>query len=313
MMKRGLILFILFGIAWAWHVTPLRAQNSIAVSVPISYGHLKYGKHDIRSKGGFHPTLGLTFRHQFSENWQFAIGVNYRKYSGFMDYNGMKDSVHLYTIDPETGIHNYFLCQVFHSIEKQTVTFLEPNIRLEYIKPLSSRVDLIAGIGLVFGIHLAETNEMTSGSYDRYTWFYDNHNWPDEIESMNLGTYEEFLYPWPGNIFKNSFFALGEIGFSFKFSSRWRLLMMLNAQHSLLNVQVKHRDTFTHHWSYSGIAASEIPKGVRAISAGLEIGLVFEFRNPNNRRFGTSQRGNFGKSTNNRSRSHIRAVHCPSF
>jgi hypothetical protein len=95
---------------------------------------------------------------------------------------------------------------------------------------------------------------------------------------MNLDTYTNFLNPLPGNTFKHSLFALGGIGFRFKLSESWSFLTLLNVQHSLLNIQAK-QDVFTHNESYSGIAASQIPKGVHAISAGLEIGLTYRFGN----------------------------------
>jgi hypothetical protein len=249
---------------------------------------LKYQKNDIRSTGDFDIGFGITFRHQFSENWQFAISINHRKYNGTINYNGMIDSVHL--TDHSEG-HNYFLYQIFNSTEKQSVTYIEPNIRLEYVLPLLSAIDFIAGIGLVYGINFAETNQMTSGSYRRYAWYYENHNTIDYLPSMNLDTYTDLLNPLSGKTFKHSLFALGEIGFRFRLSSNWSLLTMLNAQYSLLNIQAK-QDVFTHHWSYSGIVASKIPQGVRAISAGLEIGLTYHFEK--------SQK-----------RSQLRGVYCP--
>jgi hypothetical protein len=291
MMTRILIVLLLVG---AYCIRPLQAQNSIAVSAFPTYGWLKYSKHDVSSKGDFDIGFGLTFRHQFSENWQFAIGVNYRTYHGTIDYKGMVDSVRM--TEPAEG-HNYFLYQTFNSTEAQTVTFVEPNIRLDYIQPLSRHIDFIAGLGLVYGIHIAETNQMTGGSYNRYAWYYENHNTIDYLPSMNLDTYEDFLNPLLNNAFKHSFFALGEVGFRFHLSRRWQLLTMLNVQHSLLNVQAKQRDIFTHHWSYSGIVASEIPKGVRAISTGVEIGLSFLLESQPK------------KSSRNPGK--IRSLHCP--
>jgi hypothetical protein len=45
-------------------------------------------------------------------------------------------------------------------------------------------------------------------------------------------------------------------------------------QYSLHNTQAI-QDDFIQHQSYSGIAASRIPQGVRAVSAGLELSLSF--------------------------------------
>jgi outer membrane protein OmpA-like peptidoglycan-associated protein len=274
-MKRQFLIWF-FGFS----VLNLNAQdvpsNSIGASVLPAYNRIKYHKDDVRSKGDFNMGLDLNFRRQFHENWQFAIGVNYRKYYGTIDFKGLIDSVHF--VEPSEG-HKYYLFQVFNSIEQQSVTFLEPNIRLEYVLPLSSAVDFIAGIGLSFGINIAEKNEMTSGSYQRYAWFYEDHNLIEDLPMVNLGTYEDFLNPIEGKIFKHSLLGLGGAGFRFNLSRNWQLLTIFNFQHSLLNIHAR-RDVFTHHSSYSGIAASDIPKGVHAVSAGAEIGLIYRFGFP---------------------------------
>ncbi len=286
MIKRIWIGIWIFGCC----VTLARAQtsNSLAVSALPAYNWLKYHKADVQSTGDFDLGLGLTFRRQFHKNWQFAIGVNYRKYSGSMDYNGLRDSVHI--IDPSEG-HKYYLYQIFNSSETQSLTCIEPNIRLEYVQTLSSAVDFIVGVGLVYGINIAENNQMTSGSYRRYAWFYENNNIIENLPSMNLTTYSDFLNPLQGATFKHSLSALGEIGFRFNLSAKGQIFTLLNLQMSLLNIQAK-QDVFIHHQSYSGIAASDIPQGVRAVSAGIEIGLSYRF-------------------VKTKKRPAMRGVHCP--
>ncbi|MCL2027923.1 MAG: hypothetical protein FWG79_05485 [Bacteroidales bacterium] len=274
-------------------------SNSFTVSALPAYNWLKYSKNNTLSSGDFDVGFGLTFRPKpLTGNLQLAIGVNYRKYYGTMDFNGLVDSVHMTTEDIATGVHHrYFLYQAFNSTEQQTVTYIEPNIRLEYSAPLASRVDFMGGLGVAYGMHFAESNEMTSGSYRRYAWFYENNNLIENNPAGNLSTYTNFLNPSAGETFKHSLFALGEIGFRFHLSSRWQLLTLFNVQYSLLNIQAK-QDAFTQHDSYSGIAASEIPQGIRAISAGVEIGLTH--------RFEKSQR-----STKKRRYPTMHGAHCP--
>jgi hypothetical protein len=294
MKKLIFIIILAFGYfipVGAWRPTP-QPSNSITISALPAYHWLNYHKNDVRSTGNFDIGFGLTYRHQFNENWQLAIGANYRKYYGNMDYNGMVDSAHFVTIDEGASIpeQKYFLYQIFNSTEVQTVTYIEPNIRLEYVKPLNSAIDFIGGIGLAYGINIAETNEMTEGSYQRYAYFYENHNLIENFLPMNLGTYSDFLNPLQGTVFKHSLFALGEIGVRFDLSSNWQLLAMLSMQYSIPNIQ-NLQDVFTHHESYSGIAKSEIPKGVHAISVGVEVGFTY--------RFSKSQR--------------MRAIPCPAY
>lgn len=260
-------------------------SNSITISTLPAFNLLmyskisnlqKYGTANGFGKDNFDLGFGLTYRHQFSNNLQLAIGVNYRKYYGSIDYNGFKDSVHLTTYDELLGPQNYYLCQIFNSREEQSVTYIEPNVRLEYVLALHSAIDFIGGIGVSLGINIAESNIMKSGSYNRYANFYENHNLIEDLPSMNLGTYSDFINPLPGKTFKYSLFALGEAGFRFKLSRRWHILTMLNVQYSLLNIQKK-QDVFTHHESYSGIAASKIPSGVHALSLSLEVGISCSF------------------------------------
>ncbi|MCL2028240.1 MAG: hypothetical protein FWG79_07110, partial [Bacteroidales bacterium] len=220
---------------------------------------------------------------------------NYRKYTGNINFNGMKDSTHM--TESAEG-HRYYLHQIFNSTEAQTVTYIEPNIRLEYVQPLSGAIDLIAGIGAGYGIHYAETNEMTAGSYRRYAYFYESHNLIDLSPELNLGTYTDFLNPLPGNTFRHSLFALGEVGFRFRLSQNWQFLTLFNIQYSLLTIQAK-QDIFTHHDSYSGIAASEIPGGVRAVSIGVEVGLSYQF----------SKTTKYAKPSTKRPQ--MRGVYCP--
>ena len=258
-----------FSVMFSCIVYAQKSSGSVNISAIPAYNWLKYHANDINSEGAFDVGFGITYRHKFHDYFHFAFGVNYRKYHGFIDFNGMRDSVHL--VEDSEG-HKYFLYQIFNNTEEQTVVFLEPNIRVEYVLPLTSAIEFIAGLGLAFGINLAETNRMTSGTYRRYAWYYENHNTIDFLESMNLATFDDFLNPLPGKTFKNSLLALGEIGFRFNISPNLQILTLFVVQHSLMNVHAR-RDHFIHHWSYSGIAASEIPKGVHAVSAGLELGL----------------------------------------
>ncbi len=271
MIKRICTLVLIFGCC----ITFVKAQpsNSLAISALPAYNWLKYHKADIHSAGDFDLGFGLTFRKPLSKQFQLAIGVNYRKYNGSIDYDGLIDSV--YTSEEAEG-HNYIFYQIFNSTEAQSATYIEPNIRLEYVNSLTPAIEFIGGIGLAYGINMAETNKMTSGSYRRYAWYYENYNLIENMPSMNLDTYTDFLNPLKGKTFEHSLFALGEAGFRFKLSSKLHLLTMLNLQVSVLNIQAR-QDIFSHHWSYSGIAASEIPQGVRAISAGIEIGLSYKF------------------------------------
>ncbi|MCL2028040.1 MAG: hypothetical protein FWG79_06070 [Bacteroidales bacterium] len=286
MTNRILILFFVFTIAnfiapvGAYCIRPHEPQTStLTVSVLPAHNHLKYQKNDAQSTGNYDIGAALTFRTPIRNssfvirNFQLAIGVNYRKYHGNIDFRGMTDSVHL-TESAEN--HNYFLYQIFNSTEEQTVTYIEPNIRLEYVQPLSGAIDLIAGVGLGYGIHYAETNEMTDGSYRRYAYFYESHNLIDLSPELNLGTYTNFLNSSQGNTFKHSLFALGEVGFRFRLSQNWQLLTLFNIQYSLFTIQAK-QDQFVHHGSYSGIAGSEIPGGVRAVSMGVEVGFSYQF------------------------------------
>jgi hypothetical protein len=268
-----------------------KSPNSTDISVLPAYNWLKYSANEINSEGAFDVGFGLTYRRQFHPFFQFAIGVNYRKYYGTIDFNGMRDSVHM--IDPAEN-DLYWFYQIFNHSEAQTLTRIEPNVRLEFLFPLSFTVDFIAGAGLGFGINLTETNRMTNGSYRRYTWYYENHNTLENVQGLGLGTYADFLNPLSGQAFKHSLFALGGIGFRFRILPNLQILTLLNIQHSLLNVQAK-QDIFIHHWSYSGIARSDIPQGVRAISAGLELSLGFRF--PRVEKPKTPQK--------------IRSAHCP--
>lgn len=277
MMKRTFILAIVFACVtstFARQPAQQSSGSSLTVSALPAYNQLRYGKNDVRSSGDFDIGFGLTFRTRLSNNLQLAIGVNYRNYNGFIDFNGMRDSAHF--TEPAEG-HGYFLHQIFNNTETQSVTYIEPNIRLEFVQPLTPAIDFIAGIGLGFGIHFAESNQMTDGSFRRYAYFYDIHILVEDFPPMGLTTFTDFQNPLPGNTFRHSLFALGQIGFSFRLSESWRFLTLFNVKHSLLNIQAK-QDVFIHHDSYSGIVASDIPNGVHALSAGLEIGLTYRFR-----------------------------------
>jgi hypothetical protein len=292
MKKRIYILLLIVTIVETHNCASLHAQSSLTPAVLSAYNWLKYEKNNARSTGDFDIGFGLTYRHQFKNNFQLAIGVNYRKYYGNIDFNGMRDSIRLTEFSEG---HNYFLHQVFNSTEQQSVTYIEPNIRLEYVLPLisvaerSRGIDFIAGIGLVYDINFAETNEMTGGSFRRYAWFYENNNLIENLPSMGLGTFTNFQNPSQDEVFRHSLFALGEVGFRFRLSQNWSLLTMLVAQHSLLNIQNQPYD-FISHDSYHGIAASDIPKGVRGISLGLELGLTYHFTKSQ-----TSARSSAGK------------------
>jgi hypothetical protein len=300
------------------NLTSLKAQgfkplpeHSVTVSFLPAFGWLQYQKDTVKSERGFNKNtlntaFGVTYRKQLSDRWQVAYGMDYRQYTGVIKFNGLRDSVAMKDWIADNGIfHNYYFIQIFNNTEEQKVTYLEPNIRLEYLQPLGSeRIHLLVGLGLKYGINLGfvkprlridfgeESNRMTAGTYERNAYFYENHNFIDALPSVNLYTYFDFLaddHPdFPSNkpvrkydklIFKHSFFALGEIGFRFSFSRKWHLKTMLNIQHSLLNVQ-NSQDPLLGHFIYSGIAASDIPGGVRAISAGVEIGLSYRFEIP---------------------------------
>ena len=264
-----LILCLHLGILFA--MPRQKPVNTINVTALPAYNWLKYHANDIQSEGKFDVGLGLVFRRQFHEHFQFAAGINYRKYHGTIDFNGMKDSVHM--IDPAEN-DRYWLYKIFNQAEAQTLTCIEPNIRLESLLPLNSSVIFIAGIGLGLSVNLAETNQMTRGSFRRYAWYYENHNTLEYVPSLGLDTYTNFQNPIQGKAFKHSLFALGEIGFRFNFSPNFQVLMLGIFQYSLHNTQAI-QDDFIQHQSYSGIAASHIPQGVRAVSAGLELSLSF--------------------------------------
>ena len=278
MMKYMFRLIAIIVLVGAGFARPITAQSSLTVSVLPAYNQLRYGKNNIRSSGDFDVGFSLTFRTRLTNNLQLAIGVNYRNYNGFIDFNGMRDSAHF--TEPSEG-HRYFLFQIFDNTETQNVTYIEPNIRLEFIQNLTPAIDFIAGIGLGFGIHFTENNAMTSGTFRRYAYFYDIHVLIENFPAMGLTTFSDFQNPLSGNTFGHSLFALAHVGFQFQLSPRWQFLALLNVQHSLLNIQ-NNQDVFIHHESYSGITASDIPGGVHAFSAGLELGFAY--------RFGTVQR-----------------------
>jgi hypothetical protein len=266
-------------------LTSVKAQNftshylkplpdrSITISVLPTFGWLKYQKSGIHSKGDFHVGCGITYRQQFSEKWQIAYGLDYRTYTGTITFDSVIMSADM--VENAEG-HRYYFHQLFNNTEQQKVTYLEPNIRLEYVQPLTPYINLMLGFGLKYGINLAESNRITDGYYIRNTYFYENHNFIEDLESMNLTQYMDFLNPFPGKNFSHSFLALGQIGFRFRLSSKWQLKTLLNVQHSLQNVQAK-PTVLLDHWRYSGVAASEIPGGVHAISIGAEIGLSYRF------------------------------------
>ena len=263
------------------HASP--SSNSITFSALPAYNWLNYHKPDTRSLGDFDIGAGLTYRSkpitgngsQGTGYLQLAIGVNYRKYHGAIDLHGLTDSVHLAEPAEE---HKFVLYQTFSSTEAQSVTYIEPDIRLEYVQPLSSAIEFVGGLGVAYGINFAESNEMTSGSYQSLARYYEHNNHPiHDLPSVNLGTHTDFFNLLPGATFKHSLFALGGMGFRFRLSPRWLLLTTVNVQYSLLNIQAKQDVLTDHRLSYSGIVANELPQGVRAISAGLEIGLSHRF------------------------------------
>ena len=254
--------------------SPNASISSLTANVTQSYNRLHYQKSTVRSAGEFDVGYGLTYRIQpsASGHLQIAIGANYRTYHGNAEFKGFKDSVRMF--DPSEG-HRYFLYQIFNSTELQTVSFIEPSIRIEYLHPVSPFVDLLFGFGVGFGIKIRETNKMT-GSYKRYAYFYENHNLIDDLPSMNLGTYTDFLNPLPGKIFNTNWFALWEIGPRFNILPNWQLYALFSVQTGFVNIQAK-RDVFTHHESYSGIIASRINTGIFAFSTGFEIGISHRF------------------------------------
>ena len=199
---------------------PIFAQpgNSLTVSALPAYNQLRYGKNNVRSSGDFDIGFGLTSRARLSNNLQLAIGVNYRNYDGFIDFNGMRDSAHF--IEPSEG-HRYFLFQIFNSTETQNVRYIEPNIRLESVQNLTSTIDLIAGVGLGFGFLFGESNAMTSGEFRRYAYFYDIHILIENFPEMGLTSFTDFQNPLSGSTFRHSLFALGQVGFSFRLSEHW--------------------------------------------------------------------------------------------
>ena len=264
-------------------------EHSFTVSAFPNFGWLKYRKNDVHSKGDFNMGYGLTYRRQLSERWLLALGMDYRTYTGIISFDGLRDSVPMQDWEDDRGYyHKYYFIQIFNNTEEQKVTYFEPSIRLNHIRPLNSFVHFVVGFGVKYGLNLhqvgvrlemdnlLESNRMTAGTYERNAYFYENNNFIDILSSVYLNTFPDFHNPIETRIFKHSFFALGEIGFRFSLSPRWYLKTMFNVQHSLLNVQAE-QDNLLWHWYYRGFAASKIPGGVRAISAGMEIGLSYRF------------------------------------